>query len=314
MFKSREEMLTNPRPHKDLVEEFISSLDLSDNTVISYGGMLRRYAQYLEPNHIVKPNESDLVKYKKKIKKDGCRSATTQKYVIILRKFYKWCERRDYYPNISGDLTGENIVATFKREPLKIQEVQKLLALAKKRKDKNINCLRDYAIVSLIVKTGLRTIEVSRADVEDIVTLNGINYLFIQGKGHDDKDDQVKIPDSVYAIIQEYLEKRNSNAKALFITSGPRCNNERIKPYTISISIKHLLRAIGLDDKRYTAHSLRHTCATIALLSGAKYEEVQMVLRHKSIETTTIYAHNLSRETNNVELIVEKAIDELDEK
>jgi len=309
MFKNREEMLKNPKPHNDLIEEFIASLDLSDNTVISYGGMLRRYATYLKNNHIDKPLEVDLVKYKRNIKKEGCRSATTQKYVIILRKFYKWCERRDYYPDISGDLTGEKIVPTFKREPLNIEEAHKLLEVAEKRSAKSIVALRDYAILNLIIKTGLRTVEVSRADVEDIVNIKGINYLFIQGKGHDDKDDQVKLPDSVFNVIQEYISKRNSNAKALFLNHSRNCHDERILPRTVSTIIKHLLRSIGIDDKRYTAHSLRHTCATIALQMGAKYEEVQMVLRHKSIETTTIYAHNLSRESNNVELLVEKAID-----
>ena len=309
MYREREEMLADARPHKELVEDFISSLDLSDNTVVSYGGMLRRYVNYLEQNHIEKPKESDLVKYKKYIKANNGHSATTQKYVVILRKFYKWCERRGYYPDVSSDLTGEKIVSTFKREPLTVEQVQDLLSKAKRRAKKSIVNLRDYAIVNLIVKTGLRTIEVSRADVEDMVTLKGINYLYVQGKGHDDKDDAIKVPDSVWELMHEYLEKRDSDSEALFINHGSHNCHGRISPKNVSLSVKNLLRLIGLDDKRYTAHSLRHTCATIALQNGATFQEVQMVLRHKSINTTTIYTHNLSRESNNVELIVEKAID-----
>jgi site-specific recombinase XerD len=142
-----------------------------------------------------------------------------------------------------------------------------------------------------------------------MVTLKGTNYLYVQGKGHDDKDDAIKVPDSVWELIHEYLEKRDSDSEALFINHGSHNCHGRISPKNVSLSVKNLLRLIGLDDKRYTAHSLRHTCATIALQNGATFQEVQMVLRHKSINTTTIYTHNLSRESNNVELIVEKAID-----
>ena len=176
------------------------------------------------------------------------------------------------------------------------------------RAKKGITFLRDYAIISLIVTTGLRTVEVSRADVEDIVSINGTTYLYVQGKGHDDKDDPIKLPDYVLETINEYLSKRDSDAKPLFLNHAKRSDRTRIKPKTISELVKNSLRLIGLDDKRYTAHSLRHTCATIALLNGASIQEVQMTLRHKSINTTTIYTHNLSRETNDVENIVAKAI------
>jgi len=314
MYKTRKEMLAHPKSIKIMIEEFINSLDCSDATRISYGGMLNRYSDYLKKKNIVKPIEADLVQYKKYLANNGCHGATVQKYTVILRQFYKWTEQCDYYPNIGSGLKGGKVEPTFKREPLSIEEVRKLLKFAKERKDKNIQCLRDYVIVSLIVKTGLRTIEVSRANVDDLVTLNGINYLCITGKGHDDPDEKVKLPDSVYALIQEYLSKRNSKCRSLFVNAGPRCNDGTMKPYSVSIAVKHLLRCIGIDDKRYTAHSLRHTCATIALLNGAKFEEVQMVLRHKSIETTTIYAHAIKRETNNVEFIVDDAIEKDDTK
>ena len=140
----------------------------------------------------------------------------------------------------------------------------------------------------------------------DLGTANVL--IYVQGKGHDDKDDPIKLPDYVLETINEYLTKRDSDAKPLFLNHGKRSDKTRIKPKTISELVKNSLRLIGLDDKRYTAHSLRHTCATIALLNGASIQEVQMTLRHKSINTTTIYTHNLSRETNDVENIVAKAI------
>jgi site-specific recombinase XerD len=65
---------------------------------------------------------------------------------------------------------------------------------------------------------------------------------------------------------------------------------------------------VGIDDKKFTAHSLRHTCATLALKNGATIQEVQMLLRHKSLNTTTIYAHNLDRISSDTEYIVDEVI------
>lgn len=311
MVTNREETIKNAMPQEKLVEEYIDSLDKSENTVISYGGILRRYCDYLRANHIDKPIEKNLKKYKDFLANDKeviRHSATIQKTVVCLRMFYRWCERRGYYPNISTELEGVKITPTFKRSALDIEDAIKLLELVDKRKNKSITNLRDCAIVNLIIKTGLRTIEVERANVEDIVEKGKFTYLYVQGKGHDDKDDPIKLPKSVLDLINEYLEKRKSDDPALFINHGHNNKSKRIDTKTISMSIKHLLRAIGIDDKSYTAHSLRHTCATIALKEGASFQQVQEVLRHKSINTTTIYAHNMERESNDVELMVDKAL------
>lgn len=311
MVTNREETIKNAMPQEKLVEEYIDSLDKSENTVISYGGILRRYCDYLRANHIDKPIEKNLKKYKDFLANDKeviRHSATIQKTVVCLRMFYRWCERRGYYPNISTELEGVKITPTFKRSALDIEDAIKLLELVDKRKGKSITNLRDCAIVNLIIKTGLRTIEVERANVEDIVEKGKFTYLYVQGKGHDDKDDPIKLPKSVLDLINEYLEKRKSDDPALFINHGHNVKSKRIDTKTISMSIKHLLRAIGIDDKSYTAHSLRHTCATIALKEGASFQQVQEVLRHKSINTTTIYAHNMERESNDVELMVDKAL------
>ena len=68
---------------------------------------------------------------------------------------------------------------------------------------------------------------------------------------------------------------------------------------SISRIAKNALKAAGLDSDRLTAHSMRHTFATQALLNGANVQEVQQALGHKSINTTMIYAHNIERAKNS---------------
>jgi len=59
--------------------------------------------------------------------------------------------------------------------------------------------------------------------------------------------------------------------------------------------IKRHLRDIDIESRRLTAHSLRHTFATLALRAGAPLIQVKDALRHASIETTRKYLHNLER-------------------
>ena len=77
---------------------------------------------------------------------------------------------------------------------------------------------------------------------------------------------------------------------------------------SISRAAKEYMVEIGLDDERHTAHSLRHTAATLNLLNGATLEETQQLLGHASITTTQIYAHALERANNNSEYRIAAAV------
>ncbi len=69
--------------------------------------------------------------------------------------------------------------------------------------------------------------------------------------------------------------------------------------------VKQAFIAAGFDSPRLTAHSTRHTAATLSLLNGATLQEL---LRHKNIGTTEIYAHNIDATSNPAATDVEEAI------
>ena len=77
---------------------------------------------------------------------------------------------------------------------------------------------------------------------------------------------------------------------------------------SISRICKESLIAAGYDSDRLTAHSFRHTAATLNLMNGASVEETQQLLGHKNINTTLIYSHALERAKNNSEKRIAKAI------
>jgi integrase/recombinase XerC/integrase/recombinase XerD len=149
----------------------------------------------------------------------------------------------------------------------------------------------------LLVRTGLRTIEAERANIEDVRQEGGEALLYIQGKGRDSKDAFVLLTEATLKPIREYVRARGKTAPTdpLFTSHSDRNNGERLTTRSISRIAKGALREAGIDSDRLTAHSLRHTAVTLSLLGGASIQEAQSMARHKNINTTLIYAHNIDR-------------------
>ena len=84
----------------------------------------------------------------------------------------------------------------------------------------------------------------------------------------------------------------------LFVSYGRNSRGRRLSFRSISRIVKQAMAAVGLVSPRLTAHSLRHTAVTLALKEGATLQQVQQFARHRQIETTLRYAHNLEYAMN----------------
>ncbi len=285
------------------IDNYIESLDRKEITKRSYKILLNQFVNFLYKKKILLPNKRDIISYKEYLAK-RVGSATIQKTIVVLRGFFRYLKMNDKYDDIMYGIRGLKIEKTFKRNSLEVDEVIMLINLAKEESNKSLTAFRNYAFISLMLTTGLRTIEIVRANVKDIMPYRNKYRLYIQGKGHDDKDSYVKLSDEVYEILISYLSKRNDEYEPLFINHHKPIGS-RLDTRTIRGVIKDLLRSIGIDDKRYSAHSLRHSLATI-LISNANgtLDEAKQILRHKDIATTEIYNYSLSRNKNNGEIKV----------
>ena len=322
MFISKREMelMNDAPPHKDLVDRYIATLDREPTTVKAYNGALRRYLNYLDSIGVDKPTDVEVIQYKKHLKEEeitvnGVKkkrgSASIQRTVVVLHKFYQWCgDDHDYYPNIARCLHGEKIKSEFRRGHLTMDQAFRLIDKANELKEDSINALRDCVLVNMLLFTGMRTIEACRANKSDIYksTINDRTYLSIQGKGRDEKDEAVLLSDTMVELINEYLNKRNDKYEPLFVEHAKNRKGGRLTTTTISKIIKKLLQHIGINSREVTAHSLRHTFATIAKELGIPMDELQARMRHKSSDTTKRYDHYGERENSTVELKVEEAI------
>jgi site-specific recombinase XerD len=273
--------------------DFIEYHDVKEITKESYKRILLEFAKYTR--HLSKPpTREDVKRYRDNLMKQH-RARTVQKYIVVIRNFYEWLYAEGRGENIAIGIKGARIENDFRREPLSAKEAHKLLEYASNRANKGILEQRNFVMISLMLTTGLRTIEVSRADHADIHYIEDAYALFVMGKGRDEKDSYVKLSPQVYRLIEEYLLSRSDDFTPLFINHGRRQKQMRISTRTISKTVKEYLQDIGIDSSKYTAHSLRHTAATMAMHEGAGIHSTQHMLRHKSPNTTQIYLHKINR-------------------
>ena len=288
---------------KNEIDNYVDTLDRKEITKSSYRSILYRWVNYLKSKRIYSPNKRDIIAYKEKIAK-STGSASIQKTIVVLRGFYKYLKLSGKYDDITYGVRGAKVEKVFKKNPLEVDEIIKLISKAKEESTISISHLRNYVIIVLMVTTGMRTIEVVRANISDLMIHKNKKRLYIQGKGRDGKDEYVKLSEEVYEAINDYLTERNDDYEPLFISHKGQVGS-RLTTRTIRGIIKDLLRAIDIDDKRYSAHSLRHSLATILIKNAhGTLAEAQQILRHKDISTTEIYNHALLREENDGEIKV----------
>lgn len=290
----------------NLAERFYNYIDVKAKSAETYKGAIKQFLLYLKGENITQPSRETVINWRETLR-ESHKATTIQLYITAVKLFFSYLAQEGIYPNIAEKLKGAKIRKEHKRDCLTSNQSKSVLSEIDTTSDKG---KRDYAMIALLLTTGLRTIEIIRADIADLRTVGDDTVLFVQGKGRDDKSEYVKIAPQVERVIRQYLKTRDSIAEnePLFASEGNHNHAGRLTTRTIRRIVKDALLNVGLNSDRLTAHSLRHTAATIALLKGADIAEVQQMLRHSNINTTMIYSHALSRAQNNSELTIADAI------
>ena len=143
---------------------------------------------------------------------------------------------------------------------------------------------RNYAILVLLVRLGLRAGEVSALRLDDIDWRAG--QIVVRGKGR--TEDRLPVPPDVGAAIASYLQQgrpRRPEREVFLRVCAPL---RGLSPDGVGEVVRTASERAGLGS--FGSHRLRHTAATQMLRAGASLPEVAQVLRHRTVATTTIYA------------------------
>jgi integrase len=143
---------------------------------------------------------------------------------------------------------------------------------------------RDFAVLMLMARLGLRAVEVSRLRLEDLDWRSG--EIVVRGKGG--RVDRLPLPADVGDALADYLRhgRRSSALREVFLrTCGPEAAMTR---QAVVMVPRGASRRAGIPT--IAGHQLRHRAACQVLAGGGTLAEVTQLLRHHSEETTAIYA------------------------
>jgi len=206
--------------------------------------------------------------------------------VTALRSFFRFLLR---HGKIDLDLAGAVPsvprwrLASLPRY-LPAEQVERVLASCDR---KTAGGRRDYAVLSLLARLGLRAREVARLELEDIDWRAG--ELLVLGKRS--RKDRLPVLPDVGEALADYLRHGRPACATRRVFVRLRAPVRAIaEERTVSSIVCAALRRAGLNPPVKGAHMLRHSLATRMLRGGASMAEIAEVLRHRSPQTTEIYA------------------------
>lgn len=262
---------------------------LSMATRINYQPFIQRFlsAQFGDkPVCFADLNANDVIRF---VRNEAARLSPKRAGLMVsaLRSFFRYLRHRG---DIATDLAAcvpsiANWQFSALPKFLQPDQVQQVLNQCDRRTAQG---RRDYAILLLLARLGLRACEIVGLTLDDIHWQAG--EISIQGKGN--RSALLPLPPDVGQAIAAYLKKDRPTCSAtrrVFIRmKAPRrgfANSE-----AISTIVARTLKRAGIDSPHTGAHLFRHTLATQMLRQGAALADIALLLRHRSLNTTTLYA------------------------
>lgn len=297
------------------IEGFIASRHCAKTTAKTYRNGIRQMLKFFAAKAITAPTTGDVDDFINKLRADKKSDATIRLYSATLKLFFAYLDKQGIYRNVAADCEPLRLkkAKTHKKSSLTNAQAQKLLAAVK---GDSVIDFRDKAIVALALQTGLRTCEISRANVGNFNDCGSYWTLDIIGKGSTTADATVKVALPVAEMINEYLDARGSRAddEPLFKSAS---NNKtwqgnsygtRLSEQSVGKLIAKYMKVAGVKSSKITAHSTRHYSAVQAIRNGIDLREVSSMLRHSSLNVTLIYLDDISVESRRAELSVASSL------
>lgn len=243
-------------------------------TLQYYKQVIQAFLTFLDYKPINQITTND-IRYYLAIKKerDNNKDGNIDNIRRVLSSFFGWLVEEEYL--------SKNPIAKIKKvrvekrvkKPFKESELEAMRYGA-------ISDLRLTAIIEVLLSTGCRISELSGMNRRD---LDG-DEIIVYGKGK--KERTVYLNAKAKAALERYLESRDDKNEPMFVSYDKPHN--RLLVSGMGLEIRELGRKCGVNDTH--PHRFRRTAATLALNRGMPIEQVQIMLGHENIETTTIYA------------------------
>lgn len=277
IYRNNKNDIEKDKENEEYLKDFITAKRVegcSEKTIKYYDSTIKNALETLDKpikQIVTEDLRSYLSDYQKR---SSCSKVNLDNIRRILSSFFSWLE-------------DENHI--IKSPVRRIHKIKTTKTVKETYTDENVetlrdNCtnIRDLAIIDLLNSTGMRVGELVKLNIENI-NFNERECIVL-GKG--DKERKVYFDARTKIHLKNYLDSRNDDNEALFVSL--------IKPYNrLQISgVEIRLRKLGrkLNINKVHPHKFRRTLATKAIDKGMPIEQVQQLLGHQKIDTTLQYA------------------------
>lgn len=256
-------------------------------TIKAYSDDIRRWILWLPTiTTIGYPSEltrEDIEEYKTYLAREqGCETTTIRRKLASMKRFTKFLVDRGFLQTDIAERVRPPKLGTREPNFLTDKEYKTLLFEAQRR-----GSLRDYAMLQILVQTGIRVGELVRLKLTDIDWT--IPQLVLKGRKHG-VDTNLPMPRQAAESLRSYLAIRPpAPVEQVFLSKSARPLDERGVRYIV----KFYLNKAGIT-KKASVHTLRHTYGTHKTAKGMTLKELQYLMGHKKAETTLRYVHLLT--------------------
>ena len=261
----------------------VSERGLAAGTIVGYLAHARWFVEGLGSGGLVGLSAAEVTGAVLRKADSGVSVSAAQNFVSGLRSFLRFCFLAGL---VAVDLSQAALVVRGRRASLLPRgisptDARALLSSCDRRRALG---RRDYALIVLLLRLGLRRGEVARLTLDDIDWHAG--ELLIHGKGG--REDRLPLPADVGAAIASYLQRGRpaSDRREVFLQA--RAPYAPIDPSTVASTVRRACRRAGIPE--IGSHRLRHTTACEMVGAGVPIVRIGQVLRHRSLQSTAIYA------------------------
>lgn len=227
---------------------------------------------------------------------------TRMRKLSSLRSFYRYAHTKERLVenNPTADIDAPKKARTLPKY-LTVEEAVRLLE-AVRNDTESKSVVRDYAIITTFLNTGMRLSELVGLNLQSFDS--ELNFVKVMGKGK--KERIIYLNSAARSAIEDYLTvrldpKHVRTSDTAFFLSG---REQRISAKTVQFIVYKYLKLAGLESKGLSVHKLRHTAATLMYQSGkVDIRVLKDILGHEQLNTTQIYTHVVDR---NLEEAVEQ--------
>lgn len=294
-----------------IVEQWLSDIDVVSITKNSYKTKINLWFKWLSSNGLDArtPIRRNIIDYKQHLEQNNRTALTVAAYITAVKLFYKYCNKMQYWNDIGAEIKSSVRYNGHRKSALSIEDAARLMESID---TSSLLGRRDKLILSLMLYLGLRTCEIERINIKDFDVINEMNVLRIQRKGRREKIEMLAVPQELIDMFEEYISERTFCIDdPLFVTHANHGSAHRLQRSTISKIVKARLCAIGIVRRDITAHSLRHTCASIMVEQGIDIERIRDMLGHTTTATTWLYTFEARQRMlikNSPSIVVQNAV------